>query len=372
MTVGTVSRVTLRHVLQWTLPFVATAALVAASAGAATGATAASSLKSPDALGLVRAGTAIPDSTLSSTGRRALAATASWGGTFTASTGEQVHIQVSDSYPQDPARAQRWADFLASLVHGPEISTVDVYLAPLGEVQRFCGRDALACYSPGSHQLVAPGDDPSSDISAEAVVTHEYGHHVAASRSNAPWPAVEYGTKRWATYEQVCTRARSGQLFPGAEDAVHYMLNPGEAFAETYRVLNQRRLGVPETSWDIVARSLYPDDTALALVQQDVLSPWTANTSSTTSVTLTRRASVKTISVVTPLDGALRVTARTTRNERVRVRVLSTSPKTASSTVVPGGASRSTTGTVCGARSARVRLTLTRGAGRVALTTSRP
>ena len=368
----TVSLVTSRHLLRSTLPLVAIAVVAAVSAGAAGGATSPARLKSPASLDLLRAGAAIPDSTLSARRDRALAATASWGGTFTASTGEQVHIEVSDSYPQDPSRAQRWANFLASLVHGSEISTVNVYLAPLAEVQRFCGLDALACYSPVSHRLVAPGDDPSSDISAEAVVAHEYGHHVAASRSNAPWPAVEYGTKRWATYEQVCSRARSGHLFPGAEDAVHYMLNPGEAFAETYRVLNQRRLGVPETEWDIVSQSLYPDDTALALVQQDVLSPWTANTSSTTSVILTRRASVKTISVTTPLDGALRVTTRTARNERVRMRVLSTSSKTAPVTVVPGGASRSTTGTVCGARTTRVRLTLTRGSGRVTLTTSTP
>jgi hypothetical protein len=247
-----------------------------------------------------------------------------------------------------------------------------LYLAPLSEVQRFCGQDALSCYSPVSHQLVAPGDDPSSDISSEAVVTHEYGHHVAASRSDAPWRAVEYGTKRWATYEQVCTRTRAGQLFPGAEDAEHYRLNPGEAFAETYRVLNQRRLGVPETEWDIVTRSLYPDDSALALVQQDVVSPWTGSASSTASATLTRRARVKTITVTTPLDGALRVTARAARNERARVQILSSSGAAPAGTVVTGSASRSTSGTVCGARSVRVRVTLTRGSGRVALTVTRP
>ena len=370
--VGILSRVTFRRVLQCTLLAVVTAAVLAGSAVASQGATSMPRLKSPEALDLMRAGTAIPDSTLSVARTRTLAATASWGGTFTASTGEQVHIQVSDSYPRDPAVAQRWANFLASLVHGAEISTVNVYLAPLPEVQQFCGLDALACYSPVSHQLVAPGDDPSSDVSAEAVVTHEYGHHVAASRSNSPWPAVEYGTKRWATYEQVCARTRSGQLFPGAEDVVHYMLNPGEAFAETYRVLNQRRLGVPETAWDIVAQSLYPDDTALSLLQQDVVSPWTANTSSTASVPLTKRARVKTISVTTPWDGAMRVTARTKQHERVRMQVLSTSAPASSATVVPGGTTRSAARTVCGARTIRVRLTLTAGTGSVVLTTSKP
>lgn len=346
------------------------AAATAGSAGAATATK--PELKSPAAVDLMRAGTAIPDSTLSATGSRALAAVASWGGTFTASTGEQVHIQVSNSYPQDPAVARRWANFLASLIHGSEISTVNLYLAPLSEVQRLCGLDALACYSPNSHQLVAPGDDPSSDISAEAVVTHEYGHHVAASRDNAPWSAETYGTKRWASYEQVCSRARAGQLFPGAEDPVHYTLNPGEAYAETYRVLNQRHLGVPETAWDIVTRSLYPDDTALSLLQQDVLSPWTGNTSSSTFATLTRRARSKTISFATPLDGVFRLTARASRNERVRVQLLSSSGAAASTMVASGTTSRSQSETLCGARSVRVRLTLTRGSGRVTLTASRP
>jgi hypothetical protein len=352
---------------------VPTLALVAigGSTGAATAAPAQARLAVPVAAEIARAGAAIPDSTLRTTKARSLAATASWGGTFTASTGEQVHIRVSDSYPQDPAVAQRWANFLASLVHGSEISTVQVYLAPLSEVQQFCGHDALACYDPGSHQLVAPGDDPGSDISAEAVVTHEYGHHVAASRSDAPWSAVAYGTKRWATYEQVCSRTRAGKLFPGAEDGLRYQLNPGEAFAETYRVLNQRRLGVAETPWEIVTQSLYPDQTALDLLQQDVLSPWTGNTTSTTTVALSARARVKTISVTTPLDGTIRVTARSAKGERLRVQLLSISGKATSTAVVPGGSSRSISGTVCGTRTVRARVTLVRGSGRLRLASSR-
>src|SRR5256885_1188394 len=81
--------------------------------------------------------------------------------------------------------------------------------------------------------LVVPGDDPDSGVSAEAVAAHEYGHHVAAHRSDAPWPAIDYGTKRWSSYEQVCAKTRANQLFPGAEDIPNYTRNPGEAFAET-------------------------------------------------------------------------------------------------------------------------------------------
>ena len=58
--------------------------------------------------------------------------------------------------------------------------------------------------------------------------------------------SVDYGTKRWASYENVCARKiAAGVLFPGAEDVAPYMLNPGEAFAETYRVLNEQKLGLP-------------------------------------------------------------------------------------------------------------------------------
>ena len=80
---------------------------------------------------------------------------------------------------------------------------------------------------------IAPGEDPGSDLSAEAVITHEYGHHIAANRSNAPWLALDWGPKRWASAMQVCAKARQGVLVPGAEDPVQYTENPGEGWAES-------------------------------------------------------------------------------------------------------------------------------------------
>ena len=57
-------------------------------------------------------------------------------------------IYASNSYPVDPALGQRWADFLATLVHGSELSTVTVLLSTPGRrSRRICGPDALACYS---------------------------------------------------------------------------------------------------------------------------------------------------------------------------------------------------------------------------------
>jgi hypothetical protein len=295
-----------------------------------------------------------------------------WGGTFTASTGERVTIRVSDSYPQDPALAQHWADFLASLLHGPELQTVVVYLAPLREVQSICGRSALACYNPRQGLLVAPAENVTADITAESVVMHEYGHHVAASRSDAPWDAIDYGTKRWSSYLQVCARSRAGQLFPGAEDSSNYRLNPGEAFAETYRVLNERRLGVPESAWDVVSDSLYPDATALSLVEQDVTSPWASNSASSSTAVLTSRARPRSVTVATPLDGTLRVTVRGVKNARAALDLYNAGGGRVSHTLVSGAATQSLSTTVCGTRSYNARLTLQRGSGRFRLAVSKP
>src|SRR3954451_133937 len=310
---------------------------------------------------------------LSPTASRQLSADAAafWGGPTAANTGESVNVQFSDSYPQDPARARHWADLIASLLHGAELKEVIVFLAPFNEVQRICGQGALACYSPQRFQIVASADQVEPEISAESVVMHADGHHVAAASNDTPWLAIDYGTKRWSSYENVCAKARSGQLFPGAEDS-HYQLNPGEAFAETYRVLNERRLGLAESPWYIVTTSLRPDDQALALATQDVTSPWKANTSSTATVGLTNRARVRTVSTATPLDGNLQVSLRGVRNARVSFDLIGSNGARVSHTIVSGAVTRSLKTQVCGVRAFAARVTLQRGSGSFRLTISKP
>jgi hypothetical protein len=212
-----------------------------------------------------------------------------------------VTIYESDRYARDDAKSQAWANFLASLVHGPELAKVILYLAPLDEVQSLCGPSAAACYGGRNSTIVASPDPLPDGTSPQSIIAHEYGHHVAANRSNAPWSALDYGTKRWASYEQICAGTVSGRFFPGNESD-HYQLNPGEAFAETYRVLNEQRLGLVSAPWDVVDQSFFPDATALALVQQDVLTPWQAATVTRTSGHVTRSVVVR-----TPLDGRLQV-----------------------------------------------------------------
>ena len=134
-------------------------------------------------------------------------------------------------------------------------------------------------------------------------MTHEYGHHVAANRLNPPFVAEEYGTKRWASYHEICKRTSAGELFPGNEGA-NYTENPGEAFAEAYRVLNLTKEGVPESAigWDIVADNLKPDAQDLLALEQDVTSPWTGPTITHWHGSF-GYGTVRTTNVKTTLDG---------------------------------------------------------------------
>jgi hypothetical protein len=311
---------------------------------------------------------AFRDTVLTAQAPRTLQATAEWGGPTVATDGETVTIYFSDSYPVDPVRAKQWADFMTSLVHGPELATVTIHLAPLAEVQRTCGVEALACYSPRARTIYAPGEDPQVGTTAQGVLTHEYGHHVASSRSNPPFASVAYGTKRWASYENVCARTSSGDLFPGAEDAEHYMLNPGEAFAETYRVLNEQKLGLPQEPWDVVTRTLYPDASALSLIEQDVLTPWTENSAHRLTAKLSGKIRTRTFKVSTPYDGTLTVVPHKAGGSKVSVSLLAnrSTVKTRSFRRASGG---SLSTTVCGLREYRVRVALAGTVAKTAKTT---
>jgi hypothetical protein len=326
-------------------------------------------LESPQLAEISRASRPIVDTQLTASSVSAVPPAGYWGGQYRVSTGEAVTVYASNNYPVDAALGQRWADFLATLVHGSEISAVTVLLAPPAQISRICGQDAVACYSARGALLYAPGEDPGSDLSAEAVIAHEYGHHVAANRSNAPWLALDWGPKRWASAMQVCAKARRGDLVPGAEDPVQYTENPGEGWAETYRVLNERKAGRPETPWQIVEQSLYPTAAALAAAEQDVTAPWETSTTTTQTAALSRTAKTRTFTVATPLDGALKMTLKASAGMRVSLDVLASSTRAAH---VDSTQAVSRSLTVCGARSYRFRVTDLSGRGNVSLTVAKP
>jgi hypothetical protein len=293
------------------------------------------------------------------------------GGPVTAADGEAVTIFVQDELlAADPGVAQRFADYLASLLHGPELGTLNLYLATPDRMKEICGRAALACYSANAKAIVALGED-FQGVAATSIVTHEYGHHVANSQTNDPWPAVDWGTKRWASYENVCRRQQGGELFPG-DEAEHYELNPGEDFAETYRVLNERRLGLPELPWLVVDPSLYPDQAALDAVAQDVTSPWRANQTLTFESRFTARATGRGFRIRTPLDGNSIVSLRAPANSRFTLRVVDLANGAQLAYSAAAGAQKSVSFQVCGQRSLQLQVRRVRGAGPFTLTVSQP
>jgi hypothetical protein len=229
-----------------------------------------------------------------------------WGGPTTAASGETVAVYVSTDYPEDPAVTQKWADYLSSLVHGSELSTVEVRFDSSRQVRRLCGRLALACYSPSTHAIVVPFDQSPDGPSPESILAHEYGHHVAASRLNTPWDANDYGPKRWATAAGVCQKAQAGTLFPG-DEGENYAFNPAEIFAEDYRLLNEQRLGLPISAWEIVDQSVQPDQTVLDALAQDVTDPWAGQRTLTYSGSFRKGSTARPRAFViqTPLDGSV-------------------------------------------------------------------
>ncbi len=293
------------------------------------------------------------------------------GGPVTAADGETTTIYVQDELlAADPGVAQRFADFLIRLVHGPELATLNLYLATVDGVKGICGGAALGCYSPNAKAVVALGQD-YREIAATSIVTHEYGHHVANSRVNDPWPAVDWGAKQWASYVNVCKREQGGELFPG-DEAANYELNPGEDFAETYRVLNERRLGLPEMRWQVVDPSLYPDQGALDAVAQDVTTPWSANRASTYQGRFTARATGRGFRIQTPLDGNASVSLRAPAGSRFTLRVVDLGSGQQIGYSAAAGASKSVAFQVCGQRSLQVQVKRVRGAGPFTLTVSQP
>jgi hypothetical protein len=284
-------------------------------------------------------------------------------GIYATSDGFSVHVVFSGLEAPDAVAGQATADFLDSLLHGPELATITADLMTFPSIQRTCGFQALACYFPGRRTLYVPTVVPAGvDVPLEQIMAHEYGHHVAAARSNAPWSALDWGPKRWATYMAVCPHTFSGEMFPGDEGAA-YELNPGEGWAEAFRAANAARIGTwPDIGWPIVDDVFRPDEAALSLVSQDVLEPWAQPPARTLTVQL-KRGQTRKLRIATPLDGG--VSASVTGPAGVKVAFATGRARRQAAN------GRSATATVCGARAATLTLQAQR-AGRAALTYSTP
>jgi hypothetical protein len=298
--------------------------------------------------------------------RTALSALAFRGGPITTSTGEIVNVLVSDSLPAETP--EKWAEFIVKLVHGRELSRLTTTIATLDEVTDVCGGSALGCY--GRNEMYAMGE-PTEGLTPEEVVRHEYGHHVAAHRLNVPWPAGDWGPKRWASTANVCAKVARREAFP--EDPRNYDRDPGEAWAEVYRLMDERKAGITTASWQIIDQSFFPTPAALAAAEQDVLRPWTKNRTATYRRTFGKPTKKPWwIPVQTPLDGELKLTALLPAQGEFDVALVGANRRSvmARAQWVSQRLKR-TAATVCGQRSLFVRLT-PKSTGRVAVTVSAP
>jgi hypothetical protein len=286
-----------------------------------------------------------------------LRAAVAFDGVYTTSTGETVRISVSNELVPDEEENQAWAEFFASLPHGPELERVTIYFAPVEEMRTICGLQALACYSPAQGRIVAPAEEIEGQPPRQSILAHEYGHHLANSRLNLPWSGLTFGPKRWATYTDICAGVEAG-IF----SMRRYELDPAEGFAEAYRVLAERRLGLEPSPWEIVDTAFEPDEKALALIEQDVADPWLRNT-----VLRLKGAKTRSFRFATPLDGRLTITLRSPRTSVYELRVPGAPVRRARG---QGPASVSTP--VCGTRLGTARVRLVEGKGAFQLIVSRP
>jgi hypothetical protein len=280
--------------------------------------------------------------------------------------GDVVRIAVSARFGgQGRGAAKSWANFFAGLLHGSELKQLKVYVAAVSEVRALCGRRSDGCYSPRDRTLVIPGERPPDGVAPEEIAAHEYGHHIANSRSNAPWPALDWGTKRWSTNQAICQRVRAREVFPGDEGR-RYRLNPGEAFADSYRVL----VG---GAWSgLFDRSFAPNSADLALIRRDILDPWRDNRVEVRRGSFSPGGlSVQRFGLAVALDGRLKLSLKGERGQDLDLYLLDGAGRRLSAKD-NAGPEEAVTGDLCGLRRVTVAVRRAKGAGRFRLEASHP
>jgi len=291
------------------------------------------------------------------------------GGPITTSTGETMTVLVSNTFALEAVTPESWAEFLVQRVHGSELEDLTMYVAPLEEVQEICGAQALGCYS--RNTAVTLGETLPDGTTGEDVLRHEYGHHIALYRSNPPWAAIEWGPKQWASAANICTKVSRGEAFPG-DEGEHYAQNPGEVWAETYRLMDERKAGVTTGSWQIVAPSFYPTEAMLQAAERDVLQPWAAS-----QTTVARRAVARGriwwVPLATPLDGNYTIGVTVPKGGQHEVVLTASNRRTVVKRATrTGPRTRRISGTVCGQRTLYVKVAQKGATGPVTVTVSKP
>ena len=223
--------------------------------------------------------------------------------------GVSIEVQLSQSFAdteENRAGAQSFVDFLATRLHGSELGKLRMFIGTPGEVNAQCGGDSgvQACYVEDERRMYVPSTDPgggSSPFTREYVMTHEYGHHIAAYRRNDPFSAINLGPKYWSSYKLVCAGVFGGRYFPGNQGA-HYLDDPGEGWADGYAHLH-----FPAAPFQF-NRGFAPDAGTFAAIRRDVLTPWNGPATRRVRRTLSSRHRVTSTTSRLTLDGTVALT----------------------------------------------------------------
>ena len=171
----------------------------------------------------------------------------------------------------------------------------------------------------------------------------------------------------------MCARVTRKEAFPGNEGS-NYARNPGEAWAETYRLMDERKAGITTATWPIIEQSFYPSEAALQAAERDVLQPWTAG-KTTLSTRVFGKATKKVwwIPLQTPLDGDLRISATLPSAGSHEVALVAANRRTVIRRAQwVGQRVKKLTGSVCGQRTLFIRVTQSGALGRVRVSAATP
>ena len=287
----------------------------------------------------------------------------SGAGGFKTSDGYTIIVRWADSGPYGPADAQVMVDFLGSLLHGNEMRALSVYLATESELSQICGGDALACYSALEEEMIISGDPASSGgLTRKFIVAHEYGHHVANNRNNAPFPAMLFGPKYWATQQRICPGVVSGRYQPLGD----YYRRPGEAFAEAFAFNRFPN----DTSWDW--RFPHPNAASYLALRRDTNRPWRKRVRGKVVRRLDGRDRIDAFRVRTPLDGRLTLKLRAHRRADFDLYVLARKKLVLLARRAGAARIKRVNLLICGRPAVRVVVVASHGAGRYTLKAARP
>jgi hypothetical protein len=128
-------------------------------------------------------------------------------------------------------------------------------------------------------------------------------------------------------------------------------------------VLNLTKAGQTSIGWDIVSRSFYPDATALSLLDEDVLTPWTGPTATHVHGSF-GYGTVRTIGVRTTLDGSFVARLHAPQKAQMRLALY------AGSRLLARGAT--VRYEICGQRALTLKVERLKGAGVFTVDVSKP